>query len=179
MKKILDDLKSAIANLSEFAQEKAGLVERRQKAKAEITAAADEKLTPQIEAKIARASNVMAVCDARLARLETGLAGEAEAVWSTYTAARSQWNKAVAVRRELARAAFHTANLPFFNNDEHLTAQVLAGVLPPSLYAIGRAGWDGCYISNELRTPEFTLREIETFLGHVERQAELNGIPIE
>jgi hypothetical protein len=179
MKKILTSLRTVIANLSEARAEQNLIQERRKKAQSEIATAASDKLTPQIEAKIARASNVIAVCDARLARIGTGFAGEVDGVLQTYDTARSLWNKAVAVHRELARARFLDANKSFWENDEGRTAKALAGILPPALYAIGRAGWDGCYISNELRTPEFTLREIESFLSHIERQSGLNGIAIE
>jgi hypothetical protein len=177
MKKILDTLKSSIADLSGWAEEKKSLEERRRKAQADIADASNEKITPPIEAKIGRASNIIAVCDARLSRLESGAASAADQVREIYLAARDAWNKLVAVRRELARAEFLTANIRFFDNDEKVTANRLAGILPLLLARLGRASWNGFF--GGPNTPFDLLAEINCFIGHIQRHSQENGIPID
>ena len=174
---ILSNLKSAIANLAELADEKASIEQRRAKAKAEIAAAGQEKMTPQIEAKVCHASNVIAVCDARLAHLESSSKAEADAIHGIYMETRAKWNKLCAVRRELARDSFLTACMPFFDNNEKLTAERLDGILTLPMARLGRAG------ANSMPRPDASpfalLQHVQGFLGFVERQAEKNSIPID
>jgi hypothetical protein len=177
--KILDELKSAIANLSESAEEKALLEERREKAQAEITAAAQDKITDKIEARISRASNIVTVCNARLAKLESGSEAEAQQIKALYLEARAAWNKTCETRRELARASFLTACLPHFDYNEKLTAEMLAGILPLPLARISRAGFNGNFRHADDETPFTILSDVQTFIGHVEYQSKQNGIPID
>ena len=174
---MLTNLKAAIANLTELDAERKSLEDRRAKAQAEIAAAASEKMTDRVEAKISRASNVATVCDVRLAKLESGSQPEADAVRTIYHAVRADWNRKVAVRRELARASFLNACLPHFDNDEKLCAERLAGILPLPLARLGRCGWIGFF------PPPITafdlLREIQCFINSVESESAANDIPIE
>jgi hypothetical protein len=174
---ILTNLQSACARLRELAGEQEALEERRDKAKAEIAEASKERLTPQLEAKIFRATNIITVCDARLARLESASESEAAGVRAIYHEARRAWNLCCERRRELARASFLTACLPHFDNDETLTAERLAGIMPLPLVRACRAGFSGFVGLAE--TPANLLREIECFITHVQRQSEQNGIPLE
>lgn len=177
MKKILSELKDAIANLRELAAEKTELEQRRAKAQSDLAAAAEEKITDKVEARITRASNVVIVCNARLAKLESGSEGEADQIRQIYLAARKAWNDTVAVRRELARAEFLQANVKFFSFDEKVTADRLAGILPLTLARIARSGWSGFWPPPT--DPFGLLREIECFLSSVEMESAANGIPIE
>jgi hypothetical protein len=178
MKKLLDTLKAAIADLSEWAAEKTSLEERRRKAQADIADAANEKLTPQIEAKIGRASNIIAVCDARLAHLETVAEEQDDEIREIYFGAKALWNKQVVTRRELARASFLNACLPFFDNDEAVTADRLAGIMPAAVARLSRGvAWSGFFPPP--KSVFELLREIECFLSHVERKSEDYRIPID
>lgn len=174
---ILSDLKSAIANLSELAAEQNELEQRRGKAQSEIAALGQEKITPQIEAKVGRLSNIIAVCDTRLAHLQASSQSEADAVKSIYLTARDTWNKQCEVRREMARASFLIACLPHFGNSEAMTADRLAGIMPLPLVRAARAGWN--LASSPQQTAFDLFREVETFIGHIDRHSALIGIPIE
>lgn len=181
MKKILQALQIAIAQMRESANEKISLSQREAKANEEIkSAAADGKVdSEKVQNKISRASATITVCRARREHIDAGLAEEVKAVWETYMEARSLWNKAVAVRREITRSEFLTANLRFFSNSEQDAANRLSGIITHPMAPLARAGWNGCFCSNENRTPEFTLGEIEAFLNHVNRYSEASGIPID
>ena len=174
---MIDKLRAAIANLSELREEKKGLEERRAKAQAEISAAANDKITDKIEARISRASNVVTVCGARLARLEAGSQSEANELCALYEVCRDAWNLACARRRELCRASFLNACLPHFDNSEAITAERLAGIMPLPLVRASRAGWN--LMPHPNATPFDILQQVETFIGHVQRHSEENGIPIE
>ena len=178
MKKILDTLKSSIADLSGWAEEKKSLEERRRKAQADITDASNEKLTSQVEAKIGRASNIVTVCDVRLSHLESGAESVADQIRETYYSARGLWNKLVARRRELARASFLNACLPHFDNDEGLVSDRLAGIMPMPVARLSRGvAWDGFFPPP--KSAFDLLQEIELFMDHIKRKSEENGIPIE
>jgi len=174
---ILSTLKAAVPRMAEFAEEKKTLEDRRAKAQAEISEAGKDKLTPQSEAKIFRASNIVTVCDARLARLQSAAETEADQIRAEYEAVRGTWNRKCEINRELRRSEFLTANLRFFDNNERATAERLAGILPLPLARAARAGWNG--FSGTPDTPENLLKEIECFINHVEEHSELTGIPIE
>ncbi len=174
---ILNDLKAALANLSDLAAEKSELEQRRAKAQSEIAALGQEKITPQMEAKVGRLSATIAVCDTRLAHLESNAQSEADAVKAIYLTARETWNKRCKVRREMARASFLTSCLPHFDHDEAVTAERLSGIMPLPLVRAARAGWNLC--SGPRQTAFEFLREVETFIGHVERHSSQSGIPIE
>jgi len=172
----LSPLKAALPRLAEFADERKALEDRRAKAQAEITEAGKEKLTPAIEAKIGQASNIVTVCDARLANLQSAAETEADQIRAKYEAVRETWNRKCAVKRELCRSEFLTANLRFFDNNEQATAERLAGILPLPLARAARAGWNG--FSGIPDTPENLIKEIECFITHVETMSAEVGIPI-
>jgi sugar-specific transcriptional regulator TrmB len=174
---IIQKLKNNIGNLHELADEKKELEERRARALREIAEAGQNAITDKIEMRILRASNVVTICNSRLAHLESGSADEAAAIREIYMAARASWNKACDVRRELARAEFLTANLRFFDNSEEITATRLAGVMTPALVRMARAGWNLMLRPDD--SPFAILQQVETFIGHVERLSKETGIPID
>jgi hypothetical protein len=83
----------------------------------------------------------------------------------------------VATRRELARASFLNTCLPFFDHDERVTAERLAGILTIPMAKIGRAGWNLRLRPDD--SPSAMLNQVTSFIEHVERQARDNGIPLD
>jgi len=170
-------LKNAAAPLQELAEEKLALAQKEEKAQVEIATLSAGKLDEKAEQKITRCSAVITICRSRRERLESGLAPQMQELREVYFAAKDQWNRACAVRRELVRARWLDANKPFWSNDEGRTADALAGILPPEIYVIGRAGFHGFWPPAE--TPEGLVKEIECFVNHVEGRCELIGVPVE
>ncbi len=176
---MLTKLKNAVRNARQAADELSSLDAKESKAQGEIDAAAKEGPLddPKVAARINRASAMISGCRARRAALQSCVCPAITSLENLYDGMRNYWNTQCAERRELERASFLTACLPYWDNDEGLTANGLAGILPPRLARYARAGWNGPW--HGARSDAELVSIVETFIGHIESKSAELGIPLE